>query len=283
MKIGKIIVMLLAAGALCAEPAAELPKIKVALAGSSACQTYNSKDPKLIWGWGEVIGKYFKPEAQVLNFAVSGLSTRSFRDRGVWKKLLDSKPDYIFMTLGANDTPGKKFATDAKTSYKENLRRYAAEAEAAGAKIIFVTLNQSLRGDPKTNKAVFFNGRAYRKDRAPYSQSIREVAAELKKPCLELFDNQQKIMEAMGEAAAGKLYRFKPDGKIDAMHTNKAGAELLAKIIITELRKSDCPLNEYTIDPQLKAPLPKETPAKKAAPAKKTHKKSSQSKKNSKK
>ena len=219
----------------------------------------------------------------MLNFAVSGLSTRSFRDRGVWKKLLDSKPDYIFMTLGANDTPGKKFATDARTTYKENLRRYAAEAEAAGAKIIFVTLNQSLRGDPKTNKAKFIEGRAYRKGRAPYSQSVREVAAELKKPCLELFDNQQKIMEAMGEEEAGKLYRFKPDGKIDGSHTNKAGAELLAKIIITELRKSDCPLSEYTIDPQLKVPLPKETPAKKAAPAKKTHKKSSQSKKNSKK
>ena len=281
MKIGKIIVMLLAAGILCAEPAAELPKIKVALAGSSACQTYNSKDPKLIWGWGEVIGKYFKPEAQVLNFAVSGLSTRSFRDRGVWKKLLDSKPDYIFMTLGANDTPGKKFPTVAGTTYKENLRRYAAEAEAAGAKIIFVTLNQSLKVDAKANKAVFFNGKAYRKDRAPYSQSVREVAAELKKPCLELFDNQQKIMEAMGEAAAGKLYRLKPDGKIDAMHTNKAGAELLAKIIITELRKSDCPLNEYTIDPQLKVPLPKETPAKKTQ--KKTSKKSSQTKKNQKK
>ena len=281
MKTGKIIVMLLAAGILCAEPAAELPKIKVALAGSSACQTYNSKDPKLIWGWGEVIGKYFKPEAEVLNFAVSGQSTRSFRDKGSWKKLLDSKPDYILMTLGANDTPGKKFATDAKTSYKENLRRYAAEAEAAGAKIIFVTLNQSLKVDAKANKAVFFNGKAYRRDRAPYSQSIREVAAELKKPCLELFDNQQKIMEAMGEAASGKLYRLKPDGKIDAMHPNTAGAELLAKIIVTELRKSDCPLSEYTIDPQLKVPLPKETPAKK--PHKKTQKKSSQSKKNNKK
>ena len=58
-------------------------------------------------------------------------------------------------------------------------------------------------------------------------------------------------------------------------------ANLLAKIIITELRKSDCPLNEYTIDPRLKVPLPKETPAKKSH--KKTQKKSSQTKKNQKK
>ena len=31
---------------------AEKP-IKVALAGSSACQSFHSKDPKLIWGWGK--------------------------------------------------------------------------------------------------------------------------------------------------------------------------------------------------------------------------------------
>ena len=254
MKKSVLAAALLAAGMLCAE--SPVPPIVVALAGSSACQTYNSKDPKLIWGWGEVIGKYFKSNVQVRNFAVSGLSTRSFRDKGCWAKLLASKPDYIFMTLGANDTPGKKFATDAGTSYRENLRRYAAEAEKAGARIIFVTLNQSLRGDKKTNTARFFNGKALRKDRAPYSQAVREVAAELKKPCLELFDNQQKIMEAMGEEAAGKLYRFKPDGVIDGSHTNKAGAELLAKIIISELRKSASPLKEFTVDPGLELPAP---------------------------
>lgn len=236
------------------------PRIVVALAGSSACQTYNSKDPKLIWGWGEVIGKYFKPNVKVLNFAVSGRSTKSFRAQGHWARLLKSKPDYIFMTLGANDTPGKPAATDAKTVYRENLRRYAAEAEKAGAKIIFVTLNQSLRRDPKTNKAVFFKEGALRKDRVPYSQAMREVAAELNKPCLELFDSQRKIFEAMGEEEAGKLYRFLPNGKIDASHTNKAGAELLAKIIITELRKSSSPLKEYTIAPAI-ASKPKVPPA----------------------
>lgn len=252
MKTTILAAALLAAGVLCADPAG--PQIKVALAGSSGCQTYRSGDPKLIWGWGEVIGQYFSPNVTVLNFAVSGQSTRSFRDKGSWAKLLASKPDYIFMTLGANDTPGKEFATDAQTTFRENLRRYAAEADAAGAKIIFVTLNQSLRGNKKTNKAMFIKGRALRRDRVPYSQAIREVAAELHKPCLELFDNQQKILEAMGEEAAGKLYRLKPDGVIDGSHTNKAGAELLAKIIISELRKSDSPLKEFTVDPKLEIP-----------------------------
>ena len=256
------------------------PQIKVALAGSSACQGYGLKDNRcrlhaskckdqacrekadknaeLIFGWGEFIDNYFTPNVKVLNFAISGLSTTSFREKGFWDKLLKSKPDYIFMTLGANDTPGKRSPSDPQTSYKANLRRYAAEAQKLGAKVIFVTINQSLVYNKETKKAVFSKEGPSRKDRAPYSQAMREVAAELKLPCLELADNQTKYFAAMGEEAAGKLYRYNPAiQKIDPSHTNKAGAELLAKIIMTELRKSNSDLKKYTIDPKLTWPVKK--------------------------
>jgi lysophospholipase L1-like esterase len=234
------------------------PQIKVALTGSSACQTYKSTDPNLIFGWGEVIGKYFTSNVKILNFAVSGYSTVSFRTKGKWDQTIKAKPDYVFITLGANDTPGKKFATKADSTYKDNLRRYAAEAQKIGAKVIFVTINQSLSLNRQTGKAVFFKHGPWRKDRAPYSKAMREVAAELKLPCLELAENQRKIYEAMGEEEAGKLYRYNPKTqKIDPSHTNKAGAELLAKIIITELRKSSSDLKKYTIDPKLVYPAKK--------------------------
>ena len=235
------------------------PQIKVALAGSSACQGYKSTDPKHIYGWGEFLGDHFKSNVKVLNFAVSGYSTVTFRSRGKWDQLLKSKPDYVFMTLGANDTPGKKYPSKAETTYKENLRRYAAEAKAIGAKVIFVTINQSLVRDPKTNKAVFRKKSGpYVPSRAPYSKAMREVAAELKLPCLELAENQAKYFIAIGEEAAGKLYRINPKtGKIDSSHTNKAGAQLLAKIIITELRKSNSDLKKYTTDPKLVWPAKK--------------------------
>lgn len=234
------------------------PQLKVALVGSSACQGYKSKDPRHIYGWGEFVGRYFKSNIKVLNFAISGRSTVSFRKFGNWAKVLKAKPDYVFMTLGANDTPKKKYASKADTTYKENLRRYAAEAQKAGAKVIFVTLNQALRRDPKTNKAVFFKHGPWRKDRVPYSKAMREVASELKLPCLELAETQRKYFEAIGEEAAGKLYRINPKtGRIDGSHTNKAGAELLAKIIIAELRKSSSDLKKYTIDPKLVWPARK--------------------------
>ena len=153
------------------------PQIKVALAGSSACQGYGLKDKRcrlhasnckaqacrekadknaeLIFGWGEFIDNYFTPNVKVLNFAISGLSTTSFREKGCWDKLLKAKPDYLFMTLGANDTPGKRSPSDPHTSYTANLRRYAAEAQKLGIKVIFVTINQSLVYNKETKKAVF--------------------------------------------------------------------------------------------------------------------------------
>ena len=51
-----------------------LETVRVAIAGSSACETYHSGAPELIWGWGEVIGDYFKPGAEILNHAKGGRS-----------------------------------------------------------------------------------------------------------------------------------------------------------------------------------------------------------------
>ena len=244
-------------------------QIKVALAGSSACQGYpalrpkemskvkadKSMEEKFIYGWGEFIGNYFTSDVKILNFAISGRSTKSFIERGDWEKLLKSKPDYIFMTLGANNTPPKKQSTDIPT-YKRDLRRFAADAKAIGAKMIFVTLNQAL-GRSKDNKIVFFKHGPFVKGRIPYCQAMREVAKELGLPCLELAENQRMIYEAMGEKAAGALYCLRGTGKMDGSHTNKAGAELIAKIIVTELRKSDSDLKKYTVDPKFTYPVKK--------------------------
>lgn len=233
-------------------------QIKVALAGSSACQRYGNTDPKLIFGWGEIIGKYFKPRVKILNFGKSGYSTKLFINRGNWAKLLKSKPDYIFMTLGANDSKKGK-GTDSKTTFRDNLRRFVADADKINARIIFVTLNQSMFYDKVNNKAVFDkNGKVLRRDRIPYSQAIREVAKELNRPCLELFNTQAKIMEDMGEDKAGKFYRYhlqdnKPGhyGKIDPSHTNLTGAKFIAQIIIQELLKSDSSLRNYVDNSKL--------------------------------
>ena len=95
------------------------------------------------------------------------------------------------------------------------------------------------------DKAVFIKGKAFRKDREPYNKVLRDIAAKEGLVCLDLAKIQQQKLEAMGEEAAGKLYRFDPKKKrIDPSHTNLAGAEFVAEIIAGELKKSMCPLKK---------------------------------------
>ena len=227
---------------------AEAKIIKVALACSSACEGYRDSynedsDPRRVWGWGEVLPGYLSSNVKILNFAKSGRSTVSFRAQGYWTKLLESKPDYVIMALGANDSKKGPKYSEPNTSYKENLRRFYKEAEAIGAKTIFVTVNQSMsRGKddmPHFNK----DGKVMRKDRAPYAQAMIEVAKEFNAPCIDLFTAQAKAMELIGEAECAKYYCIKRGSNTwDPSHTNIMGAHLLANIIATEMTKINSPL-----------------------------------------
>lgn len=223
--------------------------LRVALAGSSACQDFNEEDPARIWGWGSVIGRYFTPDVTIRNHARSGRGSKSFITEGRWEALLEEKPAYILMALGANDTPGKKNATDAATEYKDNLRRFAADAERIGAEIIFITPNTSLEYDATKTRAIFNSeGRPVRLDRLAHCRAMREVAAELGKPCLDLFTAQVACFEEMGETEAAGLYRLMDNGRIDPSHTNRRGAELVARLIVCELLSSGSPLARHVLD-----------------------------------
>ena len=223
-------------------------EIKVALACSSACEGYrdsynDDSDPHRVWGWGEVLSGYFSPNVKILNFAKSGRSTVTFRSGGYWSKLIASKPDYVIMALGANDSKkGPKYSAPEST-FKENLRRFHQEAQAIGAKTIYVTLNQTMIRS-KADKPAFIDGKTVmRKDRVPYSQAIREIAKEFNAPCIDLFVEQKKAMELIGEEECAKFYCIqRKSDRYDPSHTNILGAHLLANIIATELAKTDSPL-----------------------------------------
>jgi len=226
-------------------------EIRVALVGSSACEGYGNTDPRLIAGWGEVIGAFFQPHVKLLNFALSGYSSKKFIDDGLWDKTLKAKPDYILIGIGVNDTrPEPDFHTEPE-EYRANLMRFLRETREIGAVPVFITLNLELCYDAEHNKAVFNNGRAFTPAREPYSRVMREVAAAEHVPCADLAKLQQEALEAMGEDAAGKLYRMMDleTMKVDPSHTNRKGAELLAELIVKAIAGSNSPLKqELTIN-----------------------------------
>jgi lysophospholipase L1-like esterase len=209
----------------------------IAIAGSSAAQSYGNTDGRKIFGWGEGMQDFFV-DAKVVNFAQAGWSTKMFIERGRWQKLLDAKPDYILMNIGANDAKageGRYTAPDGE--YRDNLRRFAADAEKIGAEIIFVTLNQRLIFDKE--------GKARAPDRIPYTKAMKEVAAELGKDCIDLSAMHSALLESLGEKQATYLFRIKDDGTLDRSHYSRPGAIRLAEMIAAGLRQANSDLKQH--------------------------------------
>ncbi|MCB1277159.1 rhamnogalacturonan acetylesterase [Prosthecobacter sp.] len=206
---------------------ADETRTRIALAGDS---TVTDKA-----GWGAAFAKLLGPNAECLNFAGGGQSSKSFRDTGNWKKVIDSKPAFVLIQFGHNDMPGKgpKRETDPATTYPENLGRFIDEARAVGAQPILVT---------SLTRRTFIDGKI-RGELKPWADAATKVAAEKKVPLIDLFTRSVDLHNKMGPTESDK---FNPPGKdaktTDHTHLNAHGAEIIAGIIAEELRKvaPDC-------------------------------------------
>lgn len=199
-------------------------KTKVALAGDS---TVTDKA-----GWGAAFARLLSPQAECLNFAGGGQSTKSFREGKArsWQKVLDSKPAFVLIQFGHNDMPGKgpQRETDPETTYRENLIRCIDEARAAGAQPVIVT---------SLVRRLFIEGKI-RGELRPYAEAAKKVAEEKKVPVVDLFERSLALHNEMGPE---KSDAFNPPGKdaktTDHTHLNEHGAVVIAGIIAEELRK----------------------------------------------
>lgn len=199
-------------------------KVKVVLAGDSTVADGS--------GWGPALGPLFGPNVEVINLARSGASSKSYRIIGQWKNVLAAKPDWVLIQFGHNDQPGKgpDRETDSKTTFRENLARFADEAATAGAKVVLVT--------PLARRIFDANGKV-RTDLGPYAEAVRAVAKEKKLPVVDLYARSVEHLEAIGpEKAVVYNPPAKEPGMVDRTHLSAAGAAATAKLVVAELRAS---------------------------------------------
>jgi lysophospholipase L1-like esterase len=203
-------------------PAQSTP-IKVVLVGDS---TVNDEG-----GWGPGFKESLAPHVTVVNLAVNGRSTKSYRDEGRWAPALAEKADYILIQFGHNDVPGKgpERETDAATSYRDNLARYVGEARAAGAKPILVT---------SIVRRVFdAEGKFLPDSLVPYAAAARAVAAGLNVPLMDLYERTREQAEQLGPEGCAKLNAVTKDGKPDTTHLGPEGRKQVGILAAREFAK----------------------------------------------
>jgi lysophospholipase L1-like esterase len=168
---------------------------KIILVGDSTTQVGS--------GWGGSFCAYHVTSfVACINLGRGGRSTYSYRAEGSWDVALGEMKAggytgvYVLIQFGHNDQPGKAGrSTNLETEFPANLRRYVEETRAAGAVPVLLT--------PLTRRE-FTNGKL-RDDLAPWAKAVRDVAADMNVPLIDLHARSGAIVQAMGPAAATRL------------------------------------------------------------------------------
>jgi PelA/Pel-15E family pectate lyase len=197
--------------------------VKVVLVGDS---TVNDEG-----GWGVGFRASFSPEVQVVNLALNGRSSKSFRDEGAWAKMAPEKPKYVLIQFGHNDVAGKgpERETDPGTTYRANLERYMEEARAAGAIPILVT---------SIVRRNFDGAGQFRPDSlVPYAEAVRRLAVEREIPLIDLYTMTREQTIALGPAGSESLGRLDAAGKPDHTHLGPKGQTLIGAMAAAEFAR----------------------------------------------
>lgn len=216
--------------------------------GDSTVKNGDGSGKNLQWGWGSFIAGYFDTtKISVSNQAIGGRSSRTFITEGRWERITTAlkKGDYVIMQFGHNDAGPlddtarargtiQGIGEESKDIYnpitKKNetvhtygwyMRKYIREAKAKGAiAIVCSPVPRDNWKDGKVNRST-----------ESYTKWAKEIAKEEQCSFIDLNDLIATEYESLGTE---KVKAFFP---ADHTHTDKAGAELNASVVIRELKK----------------------------------------------
>ncbi|HVY91805.1 MAG TPA: rhamnogalacturonan acetylesterase, partial [Bryobacteraceae bacterium] len=198
-------------------------------------------------GWGRPFPQFFDTaKMNVVNEARGGRSSRTFVTEGLWDKLLaDVKPhDYVIIQFGHNDggdINGEKIARGSLPGLGEEtqeidnnvtkqheivhtfgwyMRKMIADTKAKGAVPILFSL---------TVRNIWKDGHVERGS-GHYGEWTQEIAKSENATFVDFTNFAADHFEQLGEAAMAPLYPK------DHTHTNDAGAELNARMVIALLK-----------------------------------------------
>ncbi len=205
-------------------------------------------------GYGRGFCANLTAQVDCLNMAKGGASTRTYREQGLWDHVLATKPDFALIQFGHNDLVSGKEPVGRQVAlpqYVKNLKRYVAEARAAGIKPVLIT--------PITRRYFESDGKIH-SDLTAYCEAMRGVAKEMHVPLIELQLESIAYLDKIGEAEGNKLGITKKDsdGKTipDKTHLNWQGSYVFGRMVAVDLGRAVPSLKKY-VRPQA-AKLPPE-------------------------
>lgn len=189
-------------------------------------------------GWGQVFPLYFQANVEVLNFAVNGRSTKSFRNTGRWDEMIAQvrEGDYVIIQFGHNDQKTEDPNRYSKPEdYAKNLDAFVNEVKAKRAIPILAT--------PVSRRS--FNEKGELVDtHLEYAFKVRELASSKNIILLDVHQKSMDLLRDWGPEKSKELflhypagyYEKFPDGITDDTHFSPTGAFRISDLVIEECK-----------------------------------------------
>jgi lysophospholipase L1-like esterase len=202
-----------------------------------------------LWGWGEPLAQYFDAaKINVVNRAVGGLSGRTYQTMGYWEATLAlMKPgDFLIVAFGVYDPQmindpqrphGMLLGLGEETTEIDNVvthrhevvhtfgwyeRKFIADAQARG--VVPILCSNVASQVWKNGKIV----RIWAKSADPWMAELARAAGLAYLPIDELIARRY---DELGPKKTAALF-----GRGETVHTNAAGADLNARMVVAALK-----------------------------------------------
>ena len=202
------------------------------LAGDSLCSEWpESVAPKT--GWGQCLAAALGGDAQVVNRALSGYSTKSFIDNGKWQALIGGvrKGDLVLIMFahndGSNDTARH---TDPGSTYDQNLVKFIRETREKDAIPVLLT---------SVSSRTFSNdGTTLYRTLPSYTNAMKKVASARGVALIDINEQTWQWFSELGPEGTVPYFvmdKLNPSA-MDNTHLTRDGAAAVASMIAHGLK-----------------------------------------------
>ena len=204
------------------------------------------------YSWGTELEKYMPACHHVRNMAVSGASTKSYRESGKWKELIDgvSPGDFVGIQFGANDQKcSTEFYRETRWAapnglFRDILREWVGEVRAKGATPILISHSGRCTFDAEGRK-IIDQETSPGVNLGSYAAAARSLAEELGCDFVDMQTMVRVLSESLGREEAYKNYvissgwRKGKDGEPsrDTTHPIKSGAEAQSRLFRADVAR----------------------------------------------
>lgn len=238
----------------------EKDKPRIFIAGDSTACNYQhtgegNRYPRT--GWGQVLSEQFNKDIQVVNCAISGRSSLSFRREVNYRFICENmrRGDYLFIQFAHNDSKSEdksRFTSPYDGSYQRSIYEYINAARSSGAEPVLCTSITRNQASDTTLE--------------PYGNALKELARANGIVLLDMYERTHSLLLEIGADVYGERYmnlaphdsrfsdytdfvnsEYYEKGCTDNTHLNIIGAHKAAEDAAAEIKRIHHKLSSYLI------------------------------------